>query len=461
MSGEDKRRPSLRRRLLASIAVTAVVAAFLTVLASRHFLQAEADELLDAQLARAARVLDASLATLPGDREIVINLPDFGTSSPGNELSRGHPYELHVVLQVISPDDRVVIRSRNAPVEAITDAGPGFYSTDAGWRIFVLESRHRDARIIVGEDDRARHELSLEFSAAAVFTTLAGFGLLFLVMLVQIQRGFKPIRQLARTLSTRKFDDLDPLQTHQVPDEIQPLAGALNQYLDRLRKAFRSEQEFTARAAHEMRTPLAALRIHAENALSADNEQDLADSLRNLLQGIERTTRLTNRLLLLTRMDLDQLQQRFDTVPVRDLCQKLLEGHRALAGNHGLSLELDAEPGLRLRGDPDLLLIALDTLVDNALRHSPAGSVIQIRGRRIAAGTAIEVLDLGGGMSESLIDRIHAGQFGLTRTNGTGLGLEIAAWIAEAHGGRLHVENRPDGSGLAASLRIPEQPGEV
>ena len=456
MTGKDKRQPSLRRRLLASIAITAVVAAFLTVFAARHFLEVEADELLDAQLARAARVFDAALANLPMEHGIVVNLPDFGTSTPGLELSRGHPYELHVVLQVVDADNRIVIRSRNAPTETIANVRSGFSSTESGWRIFVLESQHRDARIIVGEDDRARHELSLEFSATALFTTLAGFGLLFLVMLVQIERGLRPIRNLARNLAGRKRDDLDPVPTSRVPAEIRPLVGALNQHLERLGKAFRSEQEFTARAAHEMRTPLAALRIHAENALAAENEQDLSDSLRNLLHGIERTTRLTNRLLLLTRMDLDQLQQHFRTIEVRDLCEKLVAGHRTLADNHGLSLELDTEHGLRLRGDPDLLLIALDTLVDNAVRHSPTGSVIQVRSHRTAEGTAIEVLDQGGGMSQSLIDRIDAGQFDRTGADGTGIGLEIAAWIADAHGGGIHIENRTDTSGLAASLRIPD-----
>lgn len=460
MNGRQPRRPSLRRRLLASIAITAVVAAVLTVLASRHFLQVEAGELLDAQLARAARVFDAALATLPVDREIVVDLPDFGTSSPGIESPPGHPYELHVVLQVVDSDNRVMIRSRNAPVRAIADARPGFSSTDSGWRIFVLESRHRDARIIVGEDDRARHELSLGFSATAVFTTLAGFGLLFLVMLVQIERGLKPIRKLARKLASRKLDDLEPVPSGALPDEILPLVNALNQYLERLRKAFRSEQEFTARAAHEMRTPLAALRVHAENALAADNQTELRESLGSLLRGIERTSRLTNQLLLLTRLDLDQLRKHFSTVEVRDLCEKLLESHRTLAGNHHLTIEVDAEPGHTLRCDPDLVLVALDTLVDNAVRHSPPGGVIRIKGRRSAEGTAIEVIDEGSGMSEVLIQRIHAGQFGRAATSGTGIGLEIASWIAEAHDGRLHLENRAGTPGLVASLRFPKAPGE-
>ncbi|MDT8408720.1 MAG: ATP-binding protein [Wenzhouxiangellaceae bacterium] len=458
MNDRQPRPTSLRRSLLASIATTAVIAAGLTVLASRHFLQVEADELLDAQLARAARVFDAALATLPSDRKIVLDLPDFGTSSPALDLSRGHPYELHVVLQVVDPDNRVMIRSKNAPLDAIANARPGFSSTDSGWRIFVLESRHRDARIIVGEDDRARRELSLEFSATAVFTTLAGFGLLFLVMLIQIERGLKPVRKLAGNLAGRGLKDLEPVSIRRLPGEMQPLVGALNQYLGRLRKAFRSEQEFTTRAAHEMRTPLAALRIHAENALAADNEKDLVESLHSLLRGIERTSRLTNQLLLLTRLDLDQLRQRFGTVDIQNLCEKLLDGHRALAENHHLSLEIDTEPGLTLRGDPDLLLVALDTLVDNAVKHSPPGARIKINGHRFAQGTAIEVVDQGPGMTQALIQQVETGQFGRTRQTGTGIGLEIASWIAEAHGGALHIMNRVDTPGLVASLCIPDKP---
>jgi len=450
--------PSIRRRLLVSIAITAILAAALTVYASRHFLQVEADELLDAQLARAARVFDAALATMSTDQGVVVKLPDFGIEVTAPGAGPGHPYELHVVLQVVDAAGNMILRSSNAPKQAITTAKAGFHDTRTGWRVFVLKSRHREAWLIVGEDDRARRELNVEFSAAALFTTLAGFALLFLVMLVQIERGLKPVRTLARNLAGRKLNNLEPVPTRRLPNEIQPLVVALNQYLERLRKAFRSEQEFAARAAHEMRTPLAALRVHAENALAAGNKKELDESLRSLLRGIERTSRLTNRLLLFTRLDIDQLQQRFNAVDVEELCERLLEGHRAVARNHQIGLDVETRPGLKLRGDPDLLLIALDTLVENAVQNSPGGAVIRIRARCVEGVTRIEVIDQGRGMDPELIARIHAGQFGKTQSGGTGIGLEIASTIAEAHGGKLHIENRGDEPGLVAALCIPRNP---
>jgi len=176
------------------------------------------------------------------------------------------------------------------------------------------------------------------------------------------------------------------------------------------------------------------------------------------LRGIERTSRLTNRLLLFTRLDIDQLQQRFNAVDVEELCERLLEGHRAVARNHQIGLDVETRPGLKLRGDPDLLLIALDTLVENAVQNSPGGAVIRIRARCVEGVTRIEVIDQGRGMDRELIARIHAGQFGKTQSGGTGIGLEIASTIAEAHGGKLHIENRGDEPGLVAALCIPRNP---
>lgn len=445
----SSRPPGLRRRLLVSIVLTAILAAAATVLATHLFLEIEAEELLDAQLARAARVFDSVLADHVGQDTRIIAIPEPGSTD------EGHPYELHVALQVVGADGRLRMRSANAPEQPLAERVPGFSETADGWRVFALPSAHRDDWLLVGEDDRARRELQLEFSAVGLVVTLGGFGIVLLVLLVQVERSLAPVRRLAGELDRRPRDDLSPVSSGGLPQELQPLVGSLNLYLDRLRRAFRTEQEFSSRAAHELRTPLAGLRIHAENALSAQTETDRNESLRHLRDGIERATRIIHRLLLLTRLERASLTERFRRIPVAELLERARTAHATLAERAGLQLTIDCPDPLQINGEPDILLIALDTLLTNATEHAGGSGTIRLAAHPIAEGIAIEVLDEGPGVAPQVLERLqHAADHGARRPT-PGLGLEIASWIAGAHGGRLRLANRSERRGFSATLILP------
>lgn len=451
----SQRNRSLRRLLLTGIAVAAVLAATLTLYATRHFLSVEAGELLDAQLARATRLFDAARSTAHDGPAAVLELPDLGTSpNDGVELPRGHEYELHVALQIFDADGQLRMRSANAPSEPLAPLVEGFHDAAGGWRVFVRRGSGDGAWILVGEDDRARHELSVGFSAVSLLIPLGGFGVLLIALLVQADRGLAPVRRLARALSERSPNNLEAIPVQRLPSELTPLAEAFNRYLDRLRGAFRSEQKFTARAAHELRTPLAAIRIHAENALAAESEDQRQQSLIRLREGIDRASRLIGQLLLLTRLEGNQVEERFVRLDAGRLLARVARGHAPLAETRGRRIEVRAPPGLLIRGDEEFLSIALDTLIANALQHSGDDAIL-LRARTDGDRIALEVVDHGVGMDPARLAELHETLDHADGNRAPGLGLEIAHWIARAHGGELRIANGTDDVGLVAGIHLP------
>jgi len=454
-------RRSLRRLLLIGISVTALAAALATLLVSRHFLARESDELLDAQLARAARMFDAALSVSQSTTGVVLDLPEFTApqmligQDPIYPDGSGHAYELHVALQIFSADGRLRMRSANAPPEPITELAPGFHDSASGWRVFVLRSQHQNAWILVAEDDHARHELGVEFSATVLLITLIGFATLLAVLLVLVDRGLLPVRRLAAELAGRGPDDFNPIPVRRLPNELVPLVNSLNQHLQRLQQTFRREQDFAARAAHELRTPLAALRIHTENALLANTEEQLRESLGRLREGIDRASRLVQQLLLLTRLDPEQLQQQRVDVDCAALLARAGQAHTAIAATRGQEILWQAPSALRFLGHPDFLLIALDALLDNALKHAGTEDPIVLRARAADGRVRIEVVDRGAGLPNSELARLNAQCTSPEPSPAGGLGLSIAAAIARAHDGRLILENRQHGSGLVAAIELP------
>ncbi|GAB4171576.1 MAG: ATP-binding protein [Wenzhouxiangellaceae bacterium] len=446
---------SLRRALLWSIAVTALIAALLTMVAARYFLHSEAGELLDAQLARSARLFNVARTAIPRTPDTVIELPRLAPGTGADfEWPKGHVYERHVALQIFDGTGRLLLRSANAPLEPIVPLQAGFHDSDDGWRAFVLVDPDDQAHVLVAEDHRARDELRVAFSATALLITLGGFALLLAALLTQVERCLQPVRRLAEKFARRSPDDTEPVIEPGLPAELAPLVDAINQHLARLQQALRAEQEFASRAAHELRTPLTAIRIHAENALDAGSEAERSQSLQRVREAVDRAIRMIGRLLLLTRLDRDHLRQRFSRIGVRRLLDEAASGQAPLAERQRRAIEVQATEALDVEGEIDLLLVALDTLIANALQHAAQGT-ITLRARSQGPEVIIEVIDEGPGPDTQGLEAIRHAIADTEDTSLWGMGLGIAGWIARAHGGRLTVSGNPAGSGLVVALHLP------
>jgi two-component system sensor histidine kinase QseC len=231
--------------------------------------QDEAEELFDARLATSARVLATLVAAQPpaGAAPIVVSLPAPLEAAAHDEAGPlGHYYETKIAFQVLDGEGRVLMRSAVAPEEPYAPLVPGF-STQRSWRVFTLRSGSRWVQ--AAERDDVRGELSWKLATAAVAPLIAGIALLLVLMALLLRYGLAPLRELARRIARREPGSLEPVTLARTTAEIEPVLHALNGLLERVQAAMARERRFTADAAHELRTPLAALKIHAQNALRA------------------------------------------------------------------------------------------------------------------------------------------------------------------------------------------------
>jgi two-component system sensor histidine kinase QseC len=283
---------------------------------------------------------------------------------------------------------------------------------------------------------------------------LIGSLVLAAVIWLAIGWGLKPLVDMAAKLRARHPGSLEPLQLVPLPSELEPMQAALNRVLAQIQELMGRERRFIADAAHEMRTPLAVLRVHAQNLMEAGNEQSRRESLQHLIVGVDRTTRLVNQLLTMARLE---PQSGVPAPGVIDLPATVRESLGQMTPwllNKGLELVLDVSDDIGpVRIDPVSIDIALNNLVTNAANFSPANGLITVRLARQGDHYELAVEDQGPGIDEAERDRLFERFYSRGNDQGAGLGLTIVQTIAKRLGGQVRLENRPEG-GLRATLQM-------
>lgn len=452
---------SIRKRLLAILLSAIGGVWLLTTVASYLDTRHEVGEMFDAQLAQGARTLLSLSSHELG--EIGGTVPEGGhvhfMPEDLNQISGGrHPHR--VVYQIWSTDNnRLLIRSDQAPTEALSDLQHGFSDREVRgqrWRIYSLSRRDTHLVVQIGERYRDRDELIRAAVLRTSIPMLVALPLLALFIWVGVGRSLKPLTRLAREVCSREPTRLEPVREVEAPEEIAPLINALNHLFDRLQQAFDNERRFTADAAHELRTPLAALRTQAEVALRARDDAGRAQALRQVLRGVDRATRLVEQLLTLARLDPETGLQQTAAV---DLCAVTMETLAEQAGSAAqkqIELSLNEPCDGTINGHAASLAILLRNLVDNAIRYTPAGGSVAVSVRRAGMQVVLEVADSGAGIPaeerQRVFDRFfrRAGSEG----NGSGLGLSIVHRIVELHHGAIELDRAALG-GLLVRVRLP------
>lgn len=446
------RRPrSLRRRLLLWVSLATlliyVIAAALSYRQARH----EVQELMDGQMAKTARLL---LVQAHGESPYLAGLADSMAAMRGVKSRRA---ELALEFTLLRQDGTVLARSKHAP-DNINGNGLGFSSVQhhgQPWRVLALETPDARYRVQVAQSITQRNGEALEIATKTILPLGVLLPLLIALIYYSVRRGLKPLDDLAADVAGRTPENLTRLVPATALQETQPLVRALNRLLDRLATTLDNERRFTADAAHELRTPLAALKIHAQVAMATNEQRQCKEAVAKVIAGADRATRLVEQLLRLAR--LDPLLALPDPHPVDlgELVDAASADAADAASARGQSLhtEIPSAP-LLVNGDRDLLGAALRNLVDNAIRYAPEGGDIRIRATSEHGQVQLEVIDNGPGVPPEdlprLVERFYRGRD--VTTEGCGLGLAIVRRIAELHGARLEVENCP-GGGFAASLR--------
>lgn len=312
---------------------------------------------------------------------------------------------------------------------------------DDEWRLLWLTTPDGKYRIVVGQEWDYRQEMALDIVTSQLVPWLVALPLMLVLLIWLVTRALSPLHRLAAQLSHRSPDDASQLATHYLPQEVKPLVSALNQLFTRTGELMLRERRFTSDAAHELRSPLAALRVQTEVAQMAGDDAPVRDhALNNLSAGIDRATRLVDQLLTLSRLDslagLDDVKE----VSLNTLLQSVVMDSYHQARREGVDLRLEAQDQQALpRGQPLLLSLMMRNLLDNAVRYSPSGSVVKVVLRK----GEICVTDNGPGISPEYLPTIGQRFFrppGQEKA-GSGLGLSIVERIATLHGMKARFAN--------------------
>jgi two-component system sensor histidine kinase QseC len=454
---------SIRRFLLWTLLPAVVLGAGAGAVWTYFNASHEVEELFDAELAQSARVL-AGLTSreMLADhaQDLADTLARSGMFSAGDDDASplGHPYETKLSFRIRLPDGTSVFGTPGAPARHGLRPERGYAWMDDGefrWRIFTLRDDADDLWIEVGQREDIRDELAGEIAVDLFVQSLLAVPLLAFIVPALVVAAFAPVRRIARNIDARAPSNLHPVDTDRVPGEVRSLVDALNRMFSRLSSAFEAERRFTADAAHELRTPIAGMLVHAENARLARSEEARAASMDRVCAGIRRMQRLVEQLLTLSRLDPEAGLGDWQPVDLGTIAGEEIAQIPDRSRQPGVQLELDGDSDLRVPGNATMLGVLLRNVLDNALRHTPADGQVTVRVEPTPEGVALSVSDTGPGIPAELRQRVlerfyrAPGQAG----EGSGLGLSIVRRIADIHGAQMElIDNAP---GLTVRLQFP------
>ncbi|OZI30094.1 hypothetical protein CAL29_18670 [Bordetella genomosp. 10] len=442
-----KRALSLRARLMLMIGLSLVVlwAGFSAwMLAnSRNELRAA----LDDRLAASAKMVAGLITRLP-DGTMVDGPSDWVNPFSGS----GMACSISQIRDGIAV--RVISHSANSPV--LGRLKDGFDMVDYGgerWRTYSIE--HNGMRVTTADRVALRKSLVHEIATSIVVPFCVALAGALLALRMGIAWGLAPLERLRRVLEARTPGSDAVLPALRIPAELAPFQDTLNNLLRRVHDAFNRERQFTDAAAHELRTPLAAMKVHMQVAdLALEKNQDIAvvrEAIHEARTGADRMQELLDQLLELARIDCGA--RAGEATGVAQALRAVLNALPA-AQQRRLDVDMHCTDAQAADMPEPLLVSALSNIVQNAMRHTPATARVELRVKEIAGDIEFQVLDAGPGMSRAqCAEAVRRFWRGNTASEGSGLGLAIVKAIADCHGGELSLTPRPEG-GLCVRLTI-------
>jgi two-component system OmpR family sensor kinase len=436
---------SLRRRLLLWLLPATFLVGMLASVGNYWGALIELSDLLNDQMRYIAEQV-----SVDSDGKVSLQPPAKHMQNPFAEDNADE-----VLLQVWR--DGKLEYTTNSAVALPPPQQSGLHDVLAGeqtWHTVVSERGDRWVRVAQAKD--ARWEALAKLSVHLFWPVLSLIPLMALFLWFGIGYGLKPLRQMATELNQRNANSMEPINSVALPSEIAPFASAVNDLLLRLEHAFTMQKNFIGDAAHELRTPIMGLRIQAQLAQRADNDEERQEAQSQLQAGIDRLAHLAQQLLALARLD-PQENVAMKPVALAALCKSVIIDQARLAEVKHIDLGLAEQAAVEVRGNIDNLRILLNNLVDNAIRYTRRGGRVDISVRHASHGVVLEVCDDGPGIPETergrVTERFYRGD-NSTET-GSGLGLSIVKRIVEQHGAAVSLDAGPNGKGLKVQVCFP------
>ena len=393
-------------------------------------------------------------------RQMALSLRDQGEIAPADARALADG-QLDFIIQIWREDGRTVYSTR-PQVAPPSRAVIGFADIPAGgeqWRTFGVEAG--DRVIQVAQPERVRHQRAAQAALRSVVPLLAVAPILAAVIGWLVSSSLAPLQRVAQEVRMRGSDSLRPLPEEGLPDEVMPLVRSLNALLDRLGAALEAQRHFVGDAAHELRSPLTALKLQVQLLRRAPDDATRDEAAQALTAGVDRATRLVEQLLALARTEAAPAPQPQAQTPLAEVVRQAMADAGPLATARGTTLELDVAPeieSLVLPGAVDIAVLARN-LIDNAVRYSPDAGRVQVALSAAEGGAVVlRVDDDGPGIPprdrEVVFDRFVRRDNAADQT-GSGLGLAIVRQVASRQGAQVTLDDSPLG-GLRVTVRWPQ-----
>ncbi|MCA8864233.1 MULTISPECIES: ATP-binding protein [unclassified Halomonas] len=443
---------SIRQRTLGLALLVFGISMLVIGFISYRYAAHEIEALYDASLEQDARLLEGLLqAPLPKEaRDGLLGSLEkaLGNAARSDRRFAGHRTDSQMGFQLWE-ENRLLLRSANAPEAPLATLPAGFNShsiDEVEWRIYVLDVSNSDQRIVVSEREDVRGELIRAVALRTLLPDLIGLPLLTALLWWSIGWGLAPLSRMAEQIRSRDPHNLQPLTLSPLPQELDTIAGALNRLLERIRIMRVRENRFIADAAHELRTPLAVLDLHAQNALTADNLEDRQEALNHLRGGVARSTRLVTQLLTLARLEPEEESQpEYRTSHLLSEVRETLAKISPLAAKREqqLLLNADDQADWTILEEPGAIETLVQNLVGNAIQHSPRQGTISVTLSTTPQGFQLIVDDQGPGIPSNERKKVVERFQRAGSSAGSGLGLSIVERLVTRHGGTLQLEDAP------------------
>lgn len=440
-----RHRPSLQTRLLLLVLGFAVAVWLGAALITWRDAQHEIDELLDGHLAQAAALM---LVQAAGDHDDVYDTPVL------------HKYAPHVVFQVFV-HGQLITRSANAGEQALAPQTEGFATVrredGEPWRVVAAHQAEHEVTVLVGEKLESRQAILWAVMRSLLGPLLLALPLFAAALWWSVRKGLAPIRDLREALEQRPPSAVEPVPLLGMPRELQPLVQTLNGLLERIDRMVQIERRFTADAAHELRTPIAAIRMQAQVALGAgDDVAGRNHALQTTLAGCDRASHLVDQLLTLARLEAASAAPAL-AVDLGALARRVAAElvYVALGRQQEITVLVDAD--CPVAANEALLGVLVRNLVDNALRYSPDGARVDVMVHRHANGAVLQVQDSGPGMAQDAIAHLGERFFRVLGNDqtGSGLGWSIVRRLLDVFGAEAQIGRSQELGGLLVRVYWP------
>ena len=364
-------------------------------------------------------------------------------------------------FQVWNKQDKLVLSSAKKIDLPLKQAPLGFSDieiNDQEWRVYSEIVEPAGTKIVVAELYNLRRELGDDIAHSNANILLITYPVFGLLVWIIVSFALRSVTRVTSEISNRASTYLEPVQLTEIPIEIKPLVAELNELFIRLKLAFDRNKSFAADAAHELRTPLAALKTHVQVALKADNDADRNKALQSVIESVDRSSHVVAQLLTLSRLG---EEERLTDIKQLDL-HKLVTEMMAYLAPHALEKDIDIEldPAPQnpiIMGSDIALSILIRNIVDNAIRYTPHNGEVKVSIIETDSHITLRVTDSGAGIAPELHDRVFERFYRIlgSKVSGSGLGLAIVSQIAKLHNAKISLSTPTNGRGLQFDVAFP------